>query len=157
VPDTSFEDFARSFCGRAGSFPLLCSSLPPVLARSSRRRQNYPLGIYPPSPTLTMASHSSSEEEEPVYPQALASSLAGLPVRVAGASAAGDDKADAAGATNGAGKAQSGQLKDFLDLAVSVLVLDVGKGGTELTGDGDVCAADDEGIRSIRVGYECCE
>lgn len=65
------------------------------------------------------ASSDSSEADEPVYPHAMASSLAGLPVRPQGAQngAAEDDQESTGAAANGA-KAQSGQLKDFLDLAV---------------------------------------
>ncbi|ORY89027.1 hypothetical protein BCR35DRAFT_191034 [Leucosporidium creatinivorum] len=66
------------------------------------------------------ASSDSSEADEPVYPHAMASSLAGLPVRPQGAQngAAEDDQESTGAATNGA-KAQSGQLKDFLDLATT--------------------------------------
>jgi hypothetical protein len=65
------------------------------------------------------ASSDSSETDEPVYPHAMASSLAGLPVRPQGAQngTAEDDQESTTAASNGA-KAQSGQLKDFLDLAV---------------------------------------
>ncbi|KAL8278430.1 hypothetical protein RQP46_009120 [Phenoliferia psychrophenolica] len=62
------------------------------------------------------SSSDSSETDEVAYPHALASSLAGLPVRVPGA----NGSHPAAGAQEGAEdttKAKSGQLQDFLDLA----------------------------------------
>lgn len=77
-----------------------------------------------------MASHSSSassEADDPVYGQhhPLASSLAGLPLRASLLEDTHDGSdANAAGlngtATAVNGKAKSGQLKDFLDLAVSL-------------------------------------
>lgn len=67
------------------------------------------------------SSADSSEGDEPQYPHALASSLAGLPVRVAGggltSAAAAQESAEDATAGS---RAKSGQLKDFLDLAVSL-------------------------------------
>lgn len=105
-------------------------------------------------------SSDSSEADEPVYPQAMASSLAGLPVRAPGA-ANGDEGKDANGAANGAGKAQSGQLKDFLDLAVSTLALSPvpraeERGSTEL--ELMECAhVDHSHFWTFGLGYQRCE
>lgn len=59
-------------------------------------------------------SSSSSSADEPVYPHAMAASLAGLPVRIKQ-----EDKSNAVESNANGGKAKSGELKDFLDLAVS--------------------------------------
>ena len=64
-------------------------------------------------------SHASSESDD-AAPNAMASSLAGLPVRAQQPSntAQANDQSDEAAHVS-ANKVQSGQLKDFLDLAVS--------------------------------------
>lgn len=59
-------------------------------------------------------SSSSSSADEPVYPHAMAASLAGLPVRIKQ-----EDNSNAVDSNANGGKAKSGELKDFLDLAVS--------------------------------------
>ena len=62
------------------------------------------------------------------------------------------------GAANGAGKAQSGQLKDFLDLAVSRAPAVVGRGKRgPLTMFPAVLATDCEGIWSLCIRYQCRE
>lgn len=72
--------------------------------------------------TMTSRSSSPSEQGETAYPNQMASSLAGLPVRPSQPSS-GSSQAEGNSSQPGAIGAQkakgSGQLKDFLDLAVS--------------------------------------
>lgn len=73
------------------------------------------------APNPNSADSSSENEDKSAH---LASSLAGLPVRGAAAAAADSDKKENGQATDASSKAQSGQLKDFLDLAVRLFSLD---------------------------------